>query len=266
MSQFCPDTRLEELDLRASVIGRLQAAGIVRLADFAEATENELLAVRGLGRLTFERLRAALSSIGLEFQSPPDPTIRAIHRNRRLYELGRRTTPYLDTPLEELGIEPTTFERLWNAGKRRLRDLQAMTARDLYQVLGKMQGRAVIALLARANQTLSGPPSQGELWRYGFLTTKELRIRVTPETPLADLMPFIGLEPMKRLAAHGVSSFGDLVRVLPELEVGSKRVTHIGEARVRRLREFVQSNGSPSHSQVPLASLDAALRPQRRRN
>lgn len=124
-----PNTRLEELPLKPVVLRRLDARGLKTLGDVSLLSVDELRNIPDIGALTAERIRSALSSVGLEFQEPADPLRRAklrADKSRQTSFVARRLQITDAAPVCDLGLK-------WNTVRRCL-DHQVCTVFHLRQL------------------------------------------------------------------------------------------------------------------------------------
>jgi hypothetical protein len=115
--------------------------------------------------------------------------------------------------------------------------LRSLTLRDLAIDYGNMQGREVLDTLSRAGLTLQLPPTQTDLWHYGFLSPDQLVLPTDPSSPLWDYSPWIGNALVRRLQERGVDTIPQLAALLKTSEATS--VPGIGRQTHEKLLSFL---------------------------
>lgn len=68
-------TRLHKLGFGPAVVHRLYQANLLTLEEVAERTEEEVAAIRGVGFMTMQRLRAALANARLSFRRDSEAVV-----------------------------------------------------------------------------------------------------------------------------------------------------------------------------------------------
>ena len=67
-----PDMNIEELDLSVRSYNCLKRAGIDKVGQLVEKTEEEMMKVRNLGKKSLEEIKKKLSELGLSFRKPEE--------------------------------------------------------------------------------------------------------------------------------------------------------------------------------------------------
>lgn len=233
-------TPLEDLPLRHSVRETLRTMNVFCLEDLSEVTEREFHAMRDVGALTVEKIRALLASVGLAFKPPADPEARLREKNR----VARKVAPSArlasitdDSSVAELGLTASTFNRAHRRQHTTVGALRSLTVRGLAFDYGNTQGREILDTLKRAGLTLHQAPIQTDLWHYGFISAGQLVLPTNPLAPLQDYSPWIGNALVRRLQERGVGTIPQLAAIL---ESGAaKAIPGIGTKTQRKLLSFL---------------------------
>jgi hypothetical protein len=92
------------------------------------------------------------------------------------------------------------------------------------------------------DRPFAGSAAPIELWRHGLVATKELSIPTAPETPIAQLRPWLGTS-VDSLSACGIHTLGALRAAASRGEVASFR--GIGRVTAERVVGFLGAYVTP---------------------
>lgn len=144
---------------------RLASIGLNTLADLSKTSEDRLLEVEGIGRLTAYRLRRVLQTVGLDFKESDDPLARArrINRQARIMPMAERVRGLGDaTHVAQLGLDWRAVVRCSAHGVTTIGQLRQLSRSGLGRILSKRTAAEVIAWLGVSDEALdaSGSPER----------------------------------------------------------------------------------------------------------
>lgn len=242
-----PETPVGELPVRPSVRFVLHQKNVFCLEDLSAISENELLRGDGVGVKTVGRLRELLQSIGLDLLPNPDQRGREFDESRALRSLPDevRATSLKGlsdtTSISHLGLRGGTLRRALRAGFKNIGELRATSPRVLATRFGRSERREIYARLLETGIAFSETTSPTELWKYGLVARDEMQFPGEPETPLADLQPWLGAA-FKPLQKRGMKDLGALLAAADRNELAS--ISGIGKSTADKLVELLESHRS----------------------
>lgn len=237
-----PETPIGELPLRQRVRFVLHQKNVFCLEDLSAISENELLRGDGLGVKTVGRLRELLQSIGLDLLPNPDQRGRELDESRALRSLPDESRVASlkglsdSAPLSHLGLRGGTLRRAERTGFKLVGELRASSPRILAIRFGSSERREIYARLLETGTAFSETPSPTELWKQGLIDRDDMQFPREPETPLADLQPWLGaaFKPLKR---KGMRDLGSLRAAADQKELAS--ISGIGSSTADKLVQLL---------------------------
>lgn len=243
-SAFTGETPIDELPIRYRARQFLRERHIFCLEDLSQMTEAELIRGDNIGAKTVGRLRELLQRIGQDFLPNNDPEDKPFLESRLVREMDdERLAERLqglsdDAPVSALGLRPTTLKRALRRGYTTLGRLRQATPRDFAIHFGKAEGREIYARMKGTGLAFQVAPADTVLWRHGLVELKDLVAPRAPETPIADLRPWLGMA-YPAIANHPVRTLGEL-RAIANAG-GLTGISGVADAMAERLRAFLRS-------------------------
>jgi hypothetical protein len=213
-----PDTRIDELDLKPKALSIFRGNGLETLRDLAALPEAELWARHGIGRITVEKLRSILHSVGLRFAPPPDPVARLHWENRqRRAEVAKpAATVADDARVSALGLLPAALSAVTRRGLKTVSDLVSYTPLELSGIMSRRAVWDTMERLTLFDRSLQ-PESPRRLNGFGLIERSEYLNSLSVRTPIRELRHLLGKRATSALQAAGFEAAGDVLsRGLPE--------------------------------------------------
>jgi len=243
-----PDTPIDEISVRASAREALRELSIFCIEDLSAISEQELLQEEAIGAKTVGRLREILARVGLDFLPNPNSEERAREQSKAVlalpYEARALALRNLEdsAPVSALGLRSSTLNRALANSHETVGELRRLSLAQLCEAYGKREAREVYDLLMLTDRPFTGSAAPIELWRHGLVATKELSIPTAPETPIAELRPWLGTS-VDSLNACGIHTLGALRAAASRGDVASFR--GIGRVTAERVVGFLGAYVTP---------------------
>lgn len=257
-----PETPIEDLGLRRAAVAKLHEMRIYCLEDLTVCTENEIGGQKHLGEVTLDHLRTHLAAAGLSFRENENPVHRALQKAqvaRRLPVEARQVDD--SSPVHQLGLRPTTVERLLQIRIETVGQLRGHTLRQLFAKFGKKSLTEIMDTLKALGLELQEKPGQLEMWRYGAIHPRDL-VRPAMDSSVDEMAPWVGLAVTKSLSLAGVASVAEAMAIAQGGRAGekagqahSRRVPGLGSTGLERLQEYFSTPKSRASTGAVRGSL-----------
>ena len=121
-----------------------------------------------------------------------------------------------------LGLRSCTLSRALANGLETVGQVRRLSLPLLCENFGKREAREIYDLLMATDRPFASSAPAIELWRHGLVTMKELPVPTAPETPIAELRPWLGTS-VDSLSACGIHTLSALRSVASRGDVASFR-------------------------------------------
>lgn len=140
------------------------------------------------------------------------------------------------TPVSVLGLEQMTISRLHRAGIDRLARLLEVSVEELWRSIGRHGITDIMRCLEFQGLALR-PLNDYEKWRLGMVEPQQITLRVTPESPVADLWPKLGLALTDLLQKRGRVCVSDLA---PRDQDDLLHLYRLGKGNLRKIQSVLE--------------------------
>lgn len=140
------------------------------------------------------------------------------------------------TPVSVLGLEQMTISRLFRAGIVRLAQLLETPVEELWRSIGRHGINDIMDRLAAQGLTLR-PHNDYERWRLGLVEPQQVALPVSPDRPVTDLWPHLGLALADLLQKRGRFRVADLA---PRDEDELLLLYRLGKSNLRKIQRVLE--------------------------
>jgi len=232
---------LHELGLRPAAVTQFRAMGICMLQDFTRFSLAQIRCVANVGPATIDRVRELLHCAGLDLRAGEEPAGRPAAGGGKA---ARRQVSHLtdDVGLADVNLNPTTLRRLLHRSVHTIGDFRRLTPAQIAGMLTIRRRLEVFSLLRVRGLSLSGNPSECELWKHGLLRREDLR-KPEEEHAVWELEPWLRKTLTAAVARAGCRTVGEL-RELASAVAARQDERGIGAYSWMRIRKYF---GLPPH-------------------
>ena len=235
-----PATPIDDLELRTRAVLGLKELHVFCVEDLSAISEEELQAQDAIGTQAMRVLREALAQTGLAFLPSLDQSRSVLALPGEVRQQVLRT---LDdaAPASALGLRSRTLGRATAQGCETLGALRRLSLDQLCDGFGKLQAREIYHLLEATGQPFASAATAPERWRRGLADVAQLELPTAPETPIAELRPWLGAT-TRLLAARGIHELGSLREAARRTRFAADM--RISSVTAERLRDFLRTSAA----------------------